>query len=87
MYLQKILKEDEKSTLYRFFQAQCHSPTNNGDWVIQIQKILDDLDIGLSFEEISKMSKHKYKYIVKQQIQHCLEKGSDIYYARLLIAK
>ena len=62
-FLHHILCEDKDSLLSRFFQAQCSEPIK-GDWISTVKKDLENLNINLSFEEISKLSKQSFKTLV-----------------------
>ena len=66
MFLQYILQQDQKSMMYKVFEATCNSPLKN-DFVQSCKKYLEILDIKMSFEEIAKISKWKLKKIVKEK--------------------
>ena len=74
LYLHHILQQDIGSLLYRFFAAQLENPTRK-DWVSQILDDLEELEIDFELEEIQRMSKEKYKKIVK----HSVEKKAFLY--------
>ena len=68
IYLQYILQQDKQSMIYQVFKATCENPIKN-DFVKTCQKYLDCLDISLTFEEISGMSKYRFKQLVKQKTE------------------
>ena len=47
--------------------AQLSNPTQK-DWVSQVLKELEDLDIKLEIEQIVSLSKEKYKEIIKEAV-------------------
>ena len=51
MFLHYIMNESRESLIYKFLDAQKNNPCRN-DWVSTVQGDLDDLEIGLSFEDI-----------------------------------
>ena len=67
-YLSTILKENEDSLLFKFFQAQLKTPTKN-DWALTVQKDMEYLDINVPMSEISKMSGEKFSNAVKMAIR------------------
>ena len=68
MYLKHILMQDESSLLKKVVNAQIKSPSK-GDWISDIIKILEDLDINKTFEEIKIMPKKTLSNIVKLSIE------------------
>lgn len=56
------LKKDEM--LYKVFLAQWKYPVR-GDWVLEVQKNLVELDIGLSLDELQRKSSYSFKRLVK----------------------
>ena len=54
--------------IFNILKASCENPTKN-DVVNCCQKYLDCLDISLTFEEISAMSRYKFKQLVKQKTE------------------
>ena len=65
-FLQYIMKQEERSMIFKILKATRENPTKN-DFVLTCQKYLKKLEIDLSFEEISKMSKFKFKMILKEK--------------------
>ena len=68
-FLHHILQQNEKSLLYRFFKAQEKFPVK-GDWVKDIKKIMKNLNLKFTFNEIKKIKKKKFKNIIKRAIQN-----------------
>ena len=69
MYLWTILRKSESELVKRVFLAMQEFPAKNGtDWASQVSQDLADCEIFYTQEEISKMSKFKFKQIVKKQI-------------------
>ena len=54
--------------MYKVFEATLNEPIKN-DFVNVCKKYLEELKISLSFEEIRKLSKCKFKKIVKEKIE------------------
>jgi hypothetical protein len=67
MYLWKILNVDRKELIYRVFESQCNS-SHQGDWVKQVDKDRENIELDLENVEISKMSKTKFKTIVHKKV-------------------
>ena len=91
LFLKNILKQDEKSQIYKFFELQMNNP-RKGDWVSTCLNDLTELDIHETIVEIKIMSKYKFKNLVKSKIESkALEylqtkrgsKGKDIEYKTL----
>ena len=68
LFLQYTLQQDKESMVFKVFKATWENPKKN-DFVKCCQKYLDCLDIQLTFEEISAMSKYKFKQLVKQKTE------------------
>ena len=66
IFLQYILQQEKESMIFQVFKATCENPLKN-DFVKTCEKYLDTLKINLTFDEISEMSKSKFKKIVKQK--------------------
>ena len=95
LFLQYILQQEKNSMMFQVFQASKENPLKN-DFIHTCNKYLNHLDIKLTFEEISKLSKYKFKQIVKQKVaeagfKYLLEEKSrqtkiiDISYSKLEI--
>ena len=52
-FLKYILIQMKEFLIFGFFQAQCQYPTK-GDWISNIKKIMNSIDMNLTFEDISK---------------------------------
>ena len=68
IFLQYILKQDKNSMIYKVFKATSENPVKN-DFVETCKKYLKQLDIKLTFEEISEMSSNRLQNIVKQKTE------------------
>lgn len=98
MFLQYILKQDKDSLLHKFFSTQSNYP-QRGDWVLQIIQDLNEVNLNLTFSEISEMSKYAFKSLVNKAIKQLafnwllseknrprsstLPKGSELNYNQL----
>ena len=67
MFLHHIMKQEKESLIYRFFIAQARSPTQN-DWVSQVLKDLEDIELEIEFKDICSFSKDKFKEIVNEHV-------------------
>ena len=67
LYNWHILHVEESELLFKFYSAQQLKPGKN-DWVRQIEKDKNELNISLSDQEVKKMTKLKFKQIVMQKI-------------------
>ena len=65
-YLHNVLKRKKSSMLYRFFITQWLKPCR-GDWVLQVQRDLQDFQIVMDLDEISSYSKDSFKRLVKSR--------------------
>ena len=72
MYLWTILQNSDKELARQVYNTQKLFPVKN-DWVVQVQDDLQRCNIDLTDEEISKMKKEKFKYIVKKSIRQLSE--------------
>ena len=66
-YLWYLMHDKEGSLLKTFFEAQCEEPVK-GDWVSTVKQDLADLNIKMSFEEITNISKEAFKKLVKEKV-------------------
>ena len=66
MFLQYILKQEKNYMMYKVFKATMDNPVKN-DFVKTCEKYLDRLGLKLTFEEISLMTKNKFKQLVKEK--------------------
>jgi hypothetical protein len=67
MFLKQILNSNKEGLLSRFFHLQKACPVKN-DWVTQVEKDKDDIELFLSDNEIAEMSKNQFKKLVKSHI-------------------
>ena len=95
LFLKQILRQDENSQVYKFFQLQLSQPVR-GDWVSTCKEDLSQLKIYDSFEDIKRMSETKFKNILKTRMkENALEyllkrrgsKGQGIQYSNLEMAE
>ena len=68
MFLFYILKQDQQSLIYKFFQSQKNHQTSK-DWVTTVRKDLKELNMNTNFDEIQMMKKCEFKKIIKQNIE------------------
>ena len=59
------MKNDPSTLARTFFDEQCQNHKKQ-DWIHQVLEDLNEFKIVFSFEEIEKMSKYKFKKIVKK---------------------
>lgn len=69
-FLWYILQQKPNSLLNKFFSAQLANP-KNGDWVLTVKNDLVDLQIDLNFDDIQRLSKSKFKNIIKEKEVKC----------------
>ena len=67
-YLHYLLTRNQSSMLSRFFRVQWTDP-DPGDWSLLARQDLEDLEIYLSLEEITRMKKQTFKILVKKHLQ------------------
>ena len=68
MFLWDILHKNENELVRKVFNSQKAFSVRN-DWVIQVQQDLNECNIDLSNDEISKMKRLAFKKIVKEKLQ------------------
>ena len=92
-FLQYLLKEDKESMIYQILKATQDNPLKN-DFVSTCKKYMKILKIEISFEDIGKMTKNRFKNVLKEKTRqaaykYLLEqkskqsKISDIKYSKL----
>ena len=59
MYLHHLLTRSENELIRKFYTAQKCKPSHN-DWVKSIQNYLKDINLIITDEKISKISKYKF---------------------------
>ena len=67
-FLHYILHERPESMVFKFFQTQYRNRTSK-DWVTTILKDLEEINLGMTIEEIQTMKKSKYMKLLKKCIQ------------------
>ena len=67
-FLHYILSQDSGSLIYKVFQSQ-NKHRSKKDWISTVIADLVELDLKMKFENIQKISKAKWKSIVKNTIQ------------------
>ena len=66
LFLQYILQQKKDSMIYKVFEATLKNPLKN-DFVQTCEKYLKSLKINLSLTEIEKLTKWRFKKIVKEK--------------------
>ena len=66
LFLHSILQEDPNSLIHRFFKSQLSNPVK-GDWVLEVKKNLQDLEIKETIEDIQKMKIFKFITLLIRQ--------------------
>ena len=54
--------------VHKFFKAQCENPTK-GDWVSYVKKIMNDINLNMTFEEIVLSTKSNFKRVVYKKVK------------------
>ena len=67
MYLHHIVRRPKTELIRKFYEAQ-KSKISKGDWVQMVQENMKQINLEMSDLQISKMSKQKFKKIVKKHI-------------------
>ena len=92
LFLKYILQQDKKSMMFKVFEATCENPVKK-DFVKTCRKYLELLNINLSFDNITEMTKHKFKQMVKNSVSEAAfkylleEKGKQSKIANLEYSK
>ena len=73
MYLWHIVHRDTDELIWKIYEAQKCNP-NKGDWYEILQTERTSLNILVTDDEISKMSKTKFKSLVEKKIRENVEK-------------
>ena len=63
-YLHYLATMEQSEMLHKAFMAQWKYPTK-GDWVEEVQKNIEELEINMNLEEIKKKSANSFKRLVK----------------------
>lgn len=67
-FLFYILNRPENDLVRNFFEVQQKYPTKN-DWVIAVQKDLNELKIDLTFEDIKNYTKNSFSKLIKGKVK------------------
>ena len=67
MYLHHILHRPDSELIKRFYKAQKSKPSK-GDWTTTVIEDRNELNIEIDDEGISKLSKYKFRKIVKEKV-------------------
>ena len=67
-FLWYMLNQNDDTMLLEFLRAQCENPVK-GDWVLTVQKDLDELEIIESFDDIRETTKDAFKKYVKTKVK------------------
>ena len=67
-FLHYLCNREKSSMLYKFFLVQWIKP-EPGDWSAYVKKDMEELELDLDIEEISRLSKNNFKNIVKKKIR------------------
>ena len=68
-----ILHLEENELLFRFLAAQKLRPSKN-DWILEVNKNMDEIDLKMSEEEVKNMSKIKFKTLVQRKMNYSVKK-------------
>ena len=66
-FLHHILNSSKTGLLLRFYNIQKDCPVRN-DWVLQIEKDRNEIDLNLSDAELSSVTKYQFKKILKRKV-------------------
>ena len=67
MYLWHVLSRDDNELIKRVYLAQRHSRSRL-DWINQVVKDKNELGIELTDQQISSMSKDRFRHLLKRKI-------------------
>ena len=67
MFLHYILNQKQDSLIFKFFKAQLENPVK-GDWSEQLKSDISEIDLKLTMEEISILSKESFRTKLKKAI-------------------
>ena len=68
LYYWDILHKNEVELVKKVFNSQKKFAVKN-DWVLQVQKDFGECNINLSEDEIARMSKYRFKKLIKEKIR------------------
>ena len=67
-YLYHLVTRSESEMLSQFFYAQWNHPAKKNEWTERVREDLEVLGIEENLENIKKMSKYKFKNLVKKRV-------------------
>ena len=67
-FLQYILKQDSQSMIYKFLETQMKNRKAK-DWITQVLKDIQDLNLDISLENMKEMTKAKFKIILNKAVK------------------
>ena len=70
MYWWQLVNLSKTELLNKFYKAQKMSP-NKGDWIEQLEKDKNELDLQLGDDEIQKFTQEQLRRIVNEKIEIC----------------
>ena len=91
-FLKYIRQQEQNSLMSKFFRAQCNQPSK-GDWVENIRKVIINIELNMSFEDIRQMKTNAFKKIVNAKVRKFAfnyllsklkSKGKEIYFGNNL---
>lgn len=68
-FLSYILKQGPETMIYRVFETQCKNKTSK-DWISTVLSDLEYLELNVTFDDIQKMSKSKWKSEIKKAVRN-----------------
>ena len=77
MFLHYILNQKQDSLIFKFFKAQLENPVK-GDWSEQVKSDISEIDLKLTMEEISILSKESFRTKLKNAINTAAFKWNQI---------
>ena len=89
LFLKNILEQSEESNVKKMFNLQLAKPSP-GDWASTCLSDIENINLKLTLDEISQISKQKYLMILKEKIKDSAlkyllkkqgKKGSEISYS------
>ena len=67
-FLKYILHQKKDTLIHRFFEAQCQHPTK-GDWVSSVKIIMKEIDLNMTYEEITLTKKNYFNKLVNKKVK------------------
>ena len=69
MYYWQILQTDDTELLHKFMTVQKLTPSPN-DWILQLNKDMEDLKIKITESEIKAISKDNFQRMIKRKVEN-----------------